>query len=298
MCEATAVIGVAQAGLGIMGAANEQRAAEEAVGARNRAKLKRAELQDQQYLTNAMLNNAVYKNDTSIADVKFDQVYQSMMDQWVETDRQLDRIFAKGNYKVEEAIRKMYENDYAGTQTGSTAARLAGKSAREAGYAKSQILHGLMMSEEDAKIKKDAYRNDAMGKQWEIYDKVRFSPIHGHAPARDFEMEAAPSRAGMYLSMAQSALGGISSIASMKAPPVENPAWVSNTNEWDSIGGYTPMKQSSAILGQSSAPINYGAQMNYQRNLNFSAPPMNWSTSPGPFTGVNQADMFRYRSPF
>ena len=220
MCEATAVIGVAQAGLGIMGAANEQRAAEDAVGARNRAKLKRAELQDQQYLTNAMLNNAVYKNDTSIADVKFDQVYQSMMDQWVETDRQLDRIFAKGSYKVEEAIRKMYENDYAGTQTGSTAARLAGKSAREAGYAKSQILHGLMMSEEDAKIKKDAYRNDAMGRQWEIYDKVRFSPIHGHAPARDFEMEAAPSRAGMYLSMAQSALGGISSIASMQAPPI------------------------------------------------------------------------------
>ena len=292
MCEATAVIGVAQAGLGIMGAANEQRAAEEAVGARNRAKLKRAELQDQQYLTNAMLNNAVYKNDTSIADVKFDQVYQSMMNQWIETDRQLDRIFAKGSYKVEEAIRKMYENDYAGTQTGSTAARLAGKSAREAGYAKSQILHGLMMSEEDAIIKKDAYRNDALGRQWEIYDKVRFSPIHGHAPARDFEMEAAPSRAGMYLNMAQSALGGISAIASMQAPEIENPERPTNTNEWDPIGNYQPMKQSSAIFGQSSAPINY------QRNLNFSAPPMNWSTSPSPFTGVNQADMFRYRSRF
>ena len=290
MCEATAVIGVAQAGLGIMGAANEQRAAEEAVGARNRAKLKRAELQDQQYLTNAMLNNAVYKNDTTIADVKFDQVYQSMMDQWVETDRQLDKIFAKGSYKVEEAIRKMYENDYAGTQTGSTAARLAGKSAREAGYAKSQILHGLMMSEEDAKIKKDAYRNDAMGKQWEIYDKVRFSPIHGHAPARDFEMEAAPSRAGMYLSMAQSALGGISAIASMQAPPVENPGG----------GGDGPGGQTENVPQQTTkkSTFSYDPPSYTRRDLPSNTTPMNWGIGPGPFTGVNQADLFRYRSPF
>ena len=35
----------------------------------------------------------------------------------------------------------MYENDYAGTQTGRTAARLAGKSARELGQYKSEVLH-------------------------------------------------------------------------------------------------------------------------------------------------------------
>ena len=288
MCSAAAVVGVAQAGIGMMGAANEQRAAEEAVGARNRAKLKRAELQDQQYLTNAMLNNAVYKNDTAIADVKFDQVYQSMMDQWVETDRQLDTIFAKGSYKVEEAIRKMYESDYAGTQTGSTAARLAGKSAREAGYAKSQILHSLMMSEEDAKIKKDAYRNDAMGKQWEIYDKVRFSPIHGHAPARDFEMEAAPSRAGMYLSMAQSALGGISALSKLKAPGTGDEE---GGDEGD--GAKNVKTKESNFSNFSYEPPSYT-----RRDLPSNNTPMNWGTSPGPFTGVNQADLFKYRSPF
>ena len=291
MCEAAAVIGVAQAGLGIMGAANEQRAAEEAVGARNRAKLKRAELQDQQYLTNAMLNNAVYKNDTSIADVKFDQVYQSMMDQWVETDRQLDRIFAKGSYRVEEAIRKMYANDYAGTQTGSTAARLAGKSAREAGYKKSKLLDEMLMSQDEAIIKKDAYRNDAMGKQWEIYDKVRFGPIHGHAPARDFEMEAAPSRAGMYLSMAQSALGGISAIASMEAPP------------WRKGGGGSGEGGQTENVPKQTAKkstFSYDPPSYTRTNLDFSTP-TNWGgfgASDSIFTGVNQADMFKSRSRF
>ena len=113
----------------------------------------------------------------------------------------------------------MYENDYAGTMTGSTAARLAGKSAREAGYKKSKLLDEMLMSQDEAIIKKDAYRNDAMGKQWDVYDQVRFAPVHGHGPARDFELEAAPSRAGMYVSMAQSVLGGISSLTELKAPP-------------------------------------------------------------------------------
>ena len=257
MCEPAAVIGVAQAGLGIMGAANEQRAQEEAVGAQNRAKLKRAEIQDQQYLTNAMFDNAIYKNDMAIADVKFDQVYQSMMDQWIETDKQLDSIFAKGSYKVEEAIRKMYENDYAGTQTGNTAARLAGKSAREAGYEKSKILDEMLMSQDEAIIKKDAYRNDAMGKQWDIYDQVRFAPVHGHGPVRDFELEAAPSRAGMYVSMAQSALGGISSLTELKPPPtgVKKPR-----NLGGGGGGETKTKQGTSFSG-----LNQGYQYHYEQ---------------------------------
>ena len=236
MCEAATVVAVAQAGLGIASAANQNRAETEAVGARNRAKLKRAELQDKQYLTDAMLDNAMYKNDTSIADVKFDQVYQSMMDQWIQTDKELDAIFAKGSYKVEEAIRKMYANDYAGTQTGKTAGRLAAKSAREAGYEKSKILHSLMMSEEEAIINKDMYRNDAMGKQWDIYDKVRFAPMHGHSPRRDFELERGPSRASMFLQMGQAAVGAFGTYKSLKATPISSGG---GGSDWSLIGDYS-----------------------------------------------------------
>ena len=49
----------------------------------------------------------------------------------------------------------MYENEYAGTQTGATAARLAGKSAKKLGQKKSEILHNLMMSKEETAVTKD-----------------------------------------------------------------------------------------------------------------------------------------------
>jgi len=220
VCEAAAVVGIAQAGIGVMSAANEYNAEQEAVGAANRAKLKRAEIQDKQYLTDAMFDNAQYKNDMAVADVQFDNIYQAMMDQWIETDKQLDEIFAKGNYKVEQAIQKMYENDYAGTMTGNTAARLAGKSAREAGYENSQILHGLMMAEKHAIIDEDSARNDALRKQYELYDNVRFAPIHGHSPYRDFELQRGPSKASAYLSMASSVVGGAETYLSLQPKKV------------------------------------------------------------------------------
>ena len=265
MCEAATVVSVAQAGLGIASAANQNRAETEAVGARNRAKLRRAELQDKQYLTDAMLDNAMYKNDMSIADVKFDQVYQSMMDQWIQTDKELDAIFAKGSYKVEEAIRKMYANDYAGTQTGKTAGRLAAKSAREAGYEKSKILHGLMMSEEEAIINKDRYRNDAMGEQWGIYDKVRFAPMHGHSPRRDFELERGPSRASMFLQMGQAAVGAFGTYKSLKAPSISSGGGnrFSGSASWQSGDGWSPIGGGYTRM---STPIDYGAPISPAHN--------------------------------
>ena len=212
MCEPTAILGAASA-------VAQQAGAEQATSARNRAKLKNHERNNQNYLTQVMLDNARWKNDVQIADVKYDQAYQAMMDQWVQQDKQLDKIFAKGSYKIEKAIQKMYQNDYAGTQTGRTAARLAAKSARELGMEKSQTLHEMMMSEEEVAIKKDIYKGEADRKQWDIYDKIRFTPIHGHAPPPPL-MEAAPSRAGMFLSIATSAFGAIGS----GAPPVSSGA--------------------------------------------------------------------------
>ena len=204
MCEPTAI---ASAVSGIAGAVGEQAAAEQATSYRNKAKLKNFERDNQNYLTQVMLDNARWKNDVQIGDVKFDQAYQAMIDQWREQDKQLDKLFAKHDFKVEKAIRKMYENEYAGTQTGVTASRLAGKSARELGYEKAQSLNELMFAKEETEIKKDVSRRDAAEKQWDIYDKVRFTPIHGHAPPPPL-MEAAPSRAGMILSVAGSVFQG------------------------------------------------------------------------------------------
>ena len=135
----------------------------------------------------------------------------------MDAHNQLDKLFAKHDFKVEKAIRKMYKNEYAGTQTGNTAARLAGKSARELGYTKAKSINEKMFAKEEVELKKDRYKTEADSTQWDIYDKIRFQPIHGHAPPPPL-MEAAPSRAGMMLSIAGSVFGGFADAGVFKAP--------------------------------------------------------------------------------
>ena len=208
------------AAVGVAGAIAQQGAAEDAVRARNRAKLKNHERNNWDYLSKVTLDNARWKNDVSIADVKFDQAYQNMVDQWRQEDAQLDKIFAKHDFRVEKSIRKMYKNGYAGTQTGNTAARLAGKSAREMGYEQAESLNELMFSEEEIEIRKDVHHREAEYKQWEVYDKIRFAPIHGHAPPPPL-LDAMPSRAGMFLNIIGSAFGAAT--RSDGPPPIDNP---------------------------------------------------------------------------
>ena len=76
-----------------------------------------------------------------------------------------------------------------------------------------------MFAKEEVEIKKDVYKTEADTTQWEIYDKIRFQPIHGHAPPPPI-MEAPPSRAGMFLSIAASAFGGFADAGTFDAPDV------------------------------------------------------------------------------
>ena len=101
----------------------------------------------------------------------------------------------------------MYENEYAGTQTGRTAARLAGKSAKKLGQQKSEILHNLMLSKEEAAVSKDIQTEEARSKSRDLYEQIRFAPIHGPTPMAP-EMEPKKSSAGLILGLAGSAVSG------------------------------------------------------------------------------------------
>ena len=254
MCEPTAI---ATAASGIASAVGTQAAAEQATSAKNRAKLKNHERNNQQYLTDVMLNNAIWKNDVQIADVQFDQTYTSMIDQWVQQDKQLDKIFSAGHYKIEKSIRKMYENDYAGTMTGNTAARLASKSVKDMGFETAETLHGLMFDEEEAMLKQDITKGEADRKQWDIYDKIRFQPIHGHAPPPPI-MEAPPSRAGMFLQMGASVVGGMATAGVFKAPTVYSGAGASQgvTQAGASVFSGTTPTQMSGFVPKTITPYS------------------------------------------
>ena len=124
-----------------MGQIAGHQAENQAIAGRNRAKLRNFEEQNRLYDREVMLDRAQYRNDMALEDIKQDDVYKAMVGQWTQEDQKLNRLFAESDQKIEKAVRSMYENEYAGTQTGRTAARLAGQSAKKLGQEKSEILH-------------------------------------------------------------------------------------------------------------------------------------------------------------
>ena len=202
MCEPTIIAATAMQGASQV--ANFQ-AENAAIGGRNRAKLRNFEEQNRLYDREVMLDRAQYRNDMILEDINQDNVYRAMIDQWTEQDIKLNKLFADADMKLEDKIREMYQNEYAGTQTGRTAARLAGKSAKEMGFAKSKILHNLMMAKEEAIISKDTIKRKGEVDSRNFYEEVRFAPIHGPTPIAP-ELEAKKSSAGLLLGLAGSAL--------------------------------------------------------------------------------------------
>ena len=180
----------------------------QAISGRNRAKLRNFEEQNRLYDREVMLDRAQYRNDIQLEDIKQDDVYRAMVDQWTQEDQKLNRLFAESDQKIEKAVIKMYENEYAGTQTGRTAARLAGKSAKKLGHEKSEILHNLMMSKEETIVSKDIQREQGASKSRDLYEQIRFAPIHGPTPMAP-ELEPKKGSAGLILGLASSAVGGI-----------------------------------------------------------------------------------------
>ena len=186
------------------GQIGQHQAQKEGAKTRNRARLRQFDYENQDYLNEVKLKNAVWKNDVAASEVEEEQVFQAMVDQWNVQDQQLDEMFADYDFKLQESIIKMYEDDYAGTQTGATAARLAGKSAKEKGFAMAKATNEMIMAQEDADLKKEAYRTDAVAKMNKLWESVRHPPMPGHTPVPP-EMEAGPSTASLVLNLASSA---------------------------------------------------------------------------------------------
>ena len=189
-----------------MGQIAEHNAQNQAIAGRNRAKLRNFEEQNRLYDREVMLDRAQYRNDMALEDIKQDDVYKAMVGQWTQEDQKLNRLFAESDQKIEKAVIEMYENEYAGTQTGRTAARLAGKSAKKLGQEKSNILHNLMMSKEESMVSKDIQAEEARSKSRDLYENIRFAPIHGPTPMAP-EMEPKKSSASLIFSLGATAAG-------------------------------------------------------------------------------------------
>jgi len=204
VCEPLTIASTALSG---MGQVMDHQAGNQAIARSNRAKLRNFEEQNRQYDREVMFDRAQYRNEIQLEDIKQDDVYRAMVDQWTQEDQKLDRLFAESDQKIEKAIIRMYESDYAGTQTGRTAGRLAAKGAKKLGQEKSEILHNLMTAKKEAKVSKDISLDQAQVKSRDLYEQVRFAPIHGPRPLAP-ELEPPKSSASLLLGLGQTALGG------------------------------------------------------------------------------------------
>ena len=177
----------------------------------NKAKQKAWIRDNKQYDVEANLTDVQYLNDVQEFDIENDMMYQAMLNQWQESDLELNRLFAQEDHKVEDAIIEMHQNDYAGTQTGATAARLAMAPVMKMGMIKARSLHDKMYAADRTALQKEITREEATRDQWTKYmDEAAFAPIHGFRPAPP-QYKAGPSPAAMILGVAGSALGAASS---------------------------------------------------------------------------------------
>jgi len=192
-----------------------------AVRGRNNAALKNHWRQNKEYEVTANLDNVQYLNQVLEQDGDQDRVYQAMMDQWSDTDFHLKKLFAEQDFAIEDAIIEMHENDYAGEQTGASAARRASKSALDMGRKKARALHNKMFARKEAYREKQSTRRSAQVDSDKLFNDVRFAPVHGFRPAKP-EMEAGPSKAGLILGLAGTGMKGVKQYKTNTAPGVKS----------------------------------------------------------------------------
>jgi len=207
----------------------------------NRERLKAFDVQNQNYLTQVMADNNAWKNDVIVQEVEQDDLFQSMVDQWDQVDQQLDQIFAANDFKLQDAIQEMYQNEYAGTQTGRSAARMAGKSAKQLGFKKAALTQELILKTEEADLKKEGLHTTQAAASNKLWEKVRFPPQPGQTPLPP-NMVAGPSKASLALNLAGSALSayGFHKLTAAKDTGMKKiDGWVDAPKGYEPVGDYT-----------------------------------------------------------
>ena len=197
---------VAQVGLQAAGQVGGYMSQRAAVKARNRAKLLNFRQDNIAYYNDAILNDTKWKNQQQDTQIAYDNIFQQASELWRQQDLAIEQAKDKhARYNV-EALQEMYRKEYAGTQTGVTASRLANEPIRKVGMAITKSQRELMMAKDKSILQKEIIRNDANRRRRAAFQKTWRSPVHGFTP-RPPVLEANPSPLGMMLGIASSAVG-------------------------------------------------------------------------------------------
>jgi len=197
---------VAKFGLQAAGQVGNYMSQRAAVRARNRAKLLNFRQDNIAYYNDAILNDTKWKNQQQDTQIAYDNIFQQSVELWRQQDLAIEQAQDKhARYNV-QALQELYRKEYAGTQTGVTATRLANEGLRKVGMALTQSQRDLMMAKDKSILQKEIIRNDANRRRRAAFQKTWRSPVHGFTP-RPPALEGMPSAAGMVLGIASSAVG-------------------------------------------------------------------------------------------
>jgi len=201
MCNPAASFGFQAAGQ--IGNYFSQRAATKA---RNRAKLLQFRYDNIAYYNDALLSDVQWKNSLQDTQIAYDNLFQQASEQWRQQDLLIEQAEDKhARYNI-EALQELYRKEYAGTQTGVTASRLANEGIRKVGMAITNSQRDLMMAKDKSILQKEIIRNDTNRRRRAAFQKTWRSPVHGWTPQAP-ALEATPGIGGLVLGLAGAAVG-------------------------------------------------------------------------------------------
>ena len=197
---------VAQFGFQAAGQVGNFMSQRAATNARNRARLQNFREDNIAYYNDVILNNVQWKNDLQDTDIAYNNIFQGAVDAWRQQDLATEEAFDRhANYNI-EALQELYRKEYAGTQTGVTASRLANEGIRKVGFALTKSMKQAMMARDKSSLQKEIITNDANRRRRAAFQKTWRSPVPGFTP-RSPQLEGMPSPLGMVLGIAGGAVG-------------------------------------------------------------------------------------------
>ena len=153
-----------------------------AIRARNRAKLANFQAENDAYIVDQMMQDTAWKDRVSSAEVSIDSLFQDAAQSWNQQDAEMESVYAKHAFDALEILTKRYKNEYAGEQTGVTAARLADAPIREAGMALTESVANVILNKNKAQINKEIALNQYKSGFRKEWDAVRVAPQRGPTP--------------------------------------------------------------------------------------------------------------------
>ena len=183
-------------------------AQKQAIDASNRAKLLNFREDNKKYLRDVILNNVRWKNGLQDADIAYQNLFQQAAESWRQQDLAIEEAQNLHANNTIEALQELYRKDYAGTQTGVTASRLANEGTRQVSFALTKSMRQVMMAKDKASLQKEIVTADANRRRRKIFQDTWRSPVHGHTPTPP-ALQGGPSMALLVAELGVAALSTV-----------------------------------------------------------------------------------------